>query len=200
MSLIPISDQQAQQMNPGQYAAQAAQLQPGVNLDTTKTNLAKDIVDKQQAQAPQQLKADLANKMTLGDAISKYTALKMSPNDIFKQYLSENTWGPNGTPAVPIEGANELTNLGINTDALGKVGDVSSFMDRWNARNAIKELQNTRDYFAQTKGSDIAGNKIGFNANSKAYENSRIVAGLHLSSLIPGSSTAEGTGNTLLNT
>ena len=172
--------------------------QPGASLQSTQLSNAANTVNVQQTQAPQALSADLKKGMTLSDAMSKYKALKMSANDIFQQYLSENTYGEGGKPKLPVENLTQLQGMGVNSDALGKIGDIGSFTDKYNAKNAVDELRLARNYFKQTQAADVAGNIAGVNTSSKAYENARTIAGLHLSSLIPGASGAQATGNTLL--
>lgn len=185
----------------------AQQLQPGVNLQsqasgmqTAEQTAQQSALNTQYLQAPQNLRTDLQNGMTLGDAMKKYTALKMTPDDIFSQYLNENTWGPNKSPKLPVETLNQLRGLGLTEKSLGQIGDQGSFADKWNTKNAIEELRTAKNYFMQTKAADIAGNLAGINSNSKAYENARLIVGEHLSSLIPGASSAQGTGNALINT
>ena len=82
MSLVPITDEQAQQFNPGQYAAHAAQLQPGASLQQTQTGIQsteQGIVNAKLQQVPLQATSDrlsIINKA--GDYFASHPASKGS--------------------------------------------------------------------------------------------------------------------------
>lgn len=181
-----------------QAKAQTSSAQSGA---TTAEQTSKQAsLNTQYLSAPQDLQTDLKNGMTLTDALAKYKPLKMKADDIFNEYLTGNTYGPKGAPKLPVESPTQLEGEGVDANSLGAVGQLGSFVDKYNTKNAVDELRNAEDYFKKTQSSDIAGNVGGVNANSKAYENARTIVGLHLSSLIPGASGAQATGNTLLDT
>lgn len=177
-------------------------LQPQANLQQTQAaagatsadipgNIARSQtanIQAQQAGALQGLKKDLDNKMTLKTALGKYTALGMSPDDVFKQYLAESPWG------LPHETPTELKNLGISDGALGKIGDVGSFNDRFNTRNAIMGLRDLQDKFHQTNAMSQIESNLGIPAGNSAaaYNSARNLFTEHLTSLIPGASGASG--------
>lgn len=146
----------------------------------------------QQAQAPNQLATDLKkNKITLPSAINKYQSQGMSADDIFKQYLAQSPWG------LPKESITQLKNMGITDDALGKIGDTGSFMDRNNTRAAINEIDRLQSLWKQTNAlSSIAskvnvGGILGAAGNSAAvYDAAKTQFGEHYQSLIPGAPSA----------
>ena len=164
-------------------------------LPGTTANSQADIIKAAQAAAPQNLGKDLANnKMTLGDALKKYTGLKMSPDDIFKQYLSASPWG------LPNESPSELQAKGISPQALGQIGQNGSFADKWNTKQAVLGLRDLHNTWNQT--TDNAHIPwLGQYANSaKAYNTQKEFVGEHLSSLIPGAAGGESTSQKLFNT
>lgn len=181
--------QPAAQLQETQAAADAAGASAA--LQTTEQQTAA--IKAQQAEALQNLRTDLQKGTTLRDALSKYTSLGMSPDEIFKNYLSESPYG------VPHENPNDLQQLGITAGALGKIGDPGSFMDKYNTKNAITELRNLESYYNQAspiaKNLPIIGAQL---PESKAYEAAKTVFGNHLASLIPGASGAQATGQSLL--
>lgn len=190
-------------------------LQPQANLAQTQAGAAVTSADipgaqarsttagiqAKQAGALQGLKKDLSNKMTLGSAISKYTALGMSADDIFKNYLTQNTWGPNNTPKLPVESITQLQQMGISPQALGITGTgyaPNSFADKWNTKNAIQEVNKLQDLWNKT---NALGRIFGrANPATNAYDSYLTIVGDHLSSLIPGASGAQATGEGLLKT
>jgi len=170
----------------------------GAEIPAIQANAQKAQIAAKQAGALQDLKADLSKKMTLGSAISKYTALGMSADDVFKQYLAESPWG------MPNESPQQLQEKGITPQALGAIGTPGSFMDRYNAKNAITGLRDLQDKFHQTNAlsqiENFLGVPIGSGNAAAGYNSARQIFGEHLSSLIPGASGASGSVNDLLNT
>src|ERR1035437_719277 len=155
--LIPITAQQAQSYQVGSSMVGAAEQQPGASLQSTQLgnqvtgqNVQQQDVNTQQIQAPQALGADLKNGMTLSDAMKKYLPLKVDPHDIYKQYLAGNTYGPNGTPKAPVESPEQLINMGVPADALGKVGETGTVQDRWNTGSVVEEFRKANDLWNQT--------------------------------------------------
>ncbi len=135
------------QGNPLLQSVMAGYVQPGASLKQTQTSTqatGAEIpgiqaesgikqIQGQQAVSPLNLSQDLANKMTLPDAIKKYTANGgMKADDVFKQYLSESPWG------TPNESVMQLQRMGISEDALGKIGTPGSFMDIANTKGASR--------------------------------------------------------------
>lgn len=162
---------------------------PGIQATTQSEQIAA-----RQKKAQLDLSDDLTkNKITLPSAIKKYTALGMSPDSVFTQYLSESPYG------TPHENPQDLQQLGVTPDALGKIGTPGSFMDKYNTKNAIQEISNLQDLWNQTG----TISKIPFLAAStpsgKAYQSALQIAGEHLSSLIPGASSSQGSNNALIN-
>lgn len=150
-------------------------------------------VQAKQAPAQINLGADLANKMTLNQALKKYTPLGQSPDDIFKQYLASSPWG------LPNESPSELRGKGISDDAVGKIGDNGSFADKWNTKQAIlgmRDLHNTWNQTDLLSHVPFLGN---YDSSAKAYNTQKAFIGNHLSSLIPGASGAQATGESLSN-
>lgn len=169
-------------------AATAAEI-PGIQASSQTRQ-----IQAQQAAALQNLGKDLSNKMTLGSALKKYTALGMSPDEVFTQYLAESPWG------MPKESPQQLQEMGVSTKALGQIGTPGSFMDRYNTKNAIEGLNNLQDLWNQTS----TLSKLPFlgdaTPSGQAYDAARTIFGNHLATLIPGASGAASTGQSLLNT
>ena len=175
-------------------------LQPQANLQQTTAQIPgvaasskKEQIGATQAASPQNLKADLTSGMTLKDALSKYTALGMSPDDVFTNYLSQSPRG------LPHESLTELNALGISPKVTGNVGQISSFADKQNVKNNILGLRDLKDKFHQTgQFSSFVNNSglanLGFDTKAAqaqaAYESARSLFTEHLSSLIPGASNA----------
>lgn len=150
-------------------------------------------VQAQQAPAQINLGADLANKMTLDDALKKYTPLGKTPDEIFNQYLASSPYG------LPKESPQDLMNKGISADALGKIG-TPSFMDRFNTKNAIVGLRDLQDKWHKTNAGSQLASLVGLSPDIGAYNNAKTILGSHLSSLIPGASGAQATGQSLTDT
>ena len=204
--LIPITAQQAQSYQVGSSMVGAAEKQPGASLQSTQLgnqvagqNVQQQDVNTQQIQAPQALGADLKNGMTLSDAMKKYLPLKVDPHDIYKQYLAGNTYGPNGTPKAPVESPEQLINMGVPADALGKVGETGTVQDRWNTGSVVEEFRKANDLWNQTSAANLAGNKAGYNAASEKYLTARAILGEHISTAIGGAPSGETTAATLMN-
>lgn len=136
------------------------------------------------------------NKMTLPSAISKYTALGMSADDVFKQYLSESPW------KLPHQSPTQLQAMGVTPDAIGKIGDNGSFADKWNTRNAVLGMRDLHGKWNQTSGlAKLGAFGIGIpTASGQGYDAQREFLGEHLSSLIPGASSAQSSVEGLMNT
>lgn len=185
---IPLTQQEQQtsaqsQATSGQEQQNLQAQNPGEQAQSTTEQ-----VQALQKKAQLGLSADLKNKMTLPSAIGKYTALGMSPDDIFNQYLAESPWGlPNQSPT-------ELQNMGITQKALGQIGSNGSFNDRWNTKQAVLGLRDLKNKYQTVN----TLSKIGIGgagiptASSQAYDAQREVFGQHLSSLIPGSPGGQG--------
>lgn len=212
MPYVPIN--QAIQQNPdyvkqnypnvySQYVQQVAQ--PGAQLGQTQastqetqaaipgTQAESNIkqVQSQQVSNPINLSKDLAGKMTLKDAIKKYTANGgMKADDIFKQYLAESPWG------LPNESPTDLKKLGISDDALGKVGNNGDFQDKWNVKQGVLGLRELQDKFHQTNAVSQLENTLGIplqgGNNAAAYNTRASIYKEHLNTLIPGGSNAAG--------
>ena len=184
---LPQSQAQTQQAQAG-AAVTTAEI-PGAQARSTTAG-----IQAQQAAALQNLGKDLSNKMTLGSALKKYTALGMSPDEVFKQYLAESPWGmPNETPQ-------KLQEMGISANALGQIGTPGSFMDRYNTKNAIEGLQQLEKLWHQTSGLSKLPFLGDATPSGQAYDAARTIFGNHLATLIPGASGAASTGASLLNT
>lgn len=160
----------------------------------TQAESAIKTVQATQTQAPQNLSKDLGNKMTLGDAIKKYTALGMSADDVFKQYLGQSPYG------MPKEDPQKLQEMGISKATLGDIGTPGSFMDRYNTKNAIEGLNKLRDLWNKTNAQSRFAGIFGLSPDTAAYETAKTIFGQHLSSLIPGASGAEGSVKGLVDT
>lgn len=175
--------------------------QPAANLQQTQATIPGTEADSkiktvqaQQTASPLNLKGDLDNKMTLKSALSKYTALGMSADDVFKQYLSQSPHD------MPKESPQELQELGIKPETLGSIGTPGSFMDRYNTKNAISGLRSLESQWHQTNALSHLPFLSNFDQNAKAYSAARQVFGQHLSTLIPGAPSAQGSTNDLMST
>lgn len=196
---VPLSDLQGQ--DPQLYSQYIQNLaQPAASLQQTQAAIpgteaqsAKEQIQAQQAAALKNLHQDLVdNKMTLKTAMKKYTGLGMAPDDIFTNYLSQSPHG------LPKESLTELKNLGVSDKALGQVGDLGSFADRQNMRNAVLELRNLQTTFNQTGAMakmPFIGSSVGM---GKVYEGQRQLVGQHLSSLVQGAPHAAGSSEDLM--
>jgi hypothetical protein len=172
--------------------------QPQSQTTSAAAGAVTNTVQAQQTQAPQELGADLKNGMTLGDAMKKYLPLKVDPHDIYKQYLAGNTFGKNKTPKAPVESPEQLINMGIPADALGKVGENGTVQDRWNTGSIVEELRKLNDLWGQTKAANLAPNKIGYNAASEKYLTARALLGEHISTAVGGAPGGETTAGILM--
>lgn len=209
MPLVPLSE-----VNPGAYAAWSAQNQPGASLQQTQQSTQTSGAEQANLQAQNPgiqaqsqteqvaalqkkaqlgLSADLSNKMTLPAALKKYTALGISADDVFKQYLSESPYG------MPNQNPQELQQLGVTPAALGQIGTPGSFMDRYNMKNAVTGLRDLKDKWNQTNALSHIPLLGGVLPSSKSYEAARQIFGQHLSSLIPGASGAQASSQALIN-
>lgn len=145
-------------------------------------------VQAKQAPAQIDLGADLAGKMTLDSALKKYTPLGKTPDEIFNQYLASSPYG------LPNESPQDLMNKGISATALGAIGTPGSFMDRFNTKNAIAGLRDLQDKWGKTNAASRLASVFGLSNDTSAYDNAKTILGAHLSSLIPGASSAQATG------
>lgn len=191
---IPLTQQETQ--TSAQSAATSGQEQQNLQAQ----NPGEQAQSQQQQVAALQKKAqlglasDLSNKMTLPSAMKKYTAFGMNSDDIFNQYLAESPWG------IPHQTPEQLQQMGVSTKALGAIGTPGSFMDRYNTKNAVEELRNAQDLWNQTSTAAKLPFLSGFTKSAGAYNSSKEIVGEHLSSLIPGGSSAASSVNGLLNT
>ncbi len=131
------------------------------------------------------------NKISLPEALKKYTPLGMTPDDIFTQYKSVNKI-PNVSPT-------ELQNMGISSDAIGQIGQNGSYADRWNTKNAIEGI---RDLKTKWNSTSVVSKALpfvgpGITPSGKAYTSGYNLMSSHLSSLIPGAPGGENTASKL---
>ncbi|MHB9161541.1 MAG: hypothetical protein ACYC6W_11765 [Nitrosotalea sp.] len=194
MPLIPITAQQASNY-PGNGApnpVQANLQQPGASLQQTQTGIQQTQaaipgtqaesaikgIQSQQVAAPQALSKDLANKMTLSDAMSKYKALGMKPDDIFNNYLSQSPYG------IPKETPSQLNAMGVSNTALGQPGQQNTFADKASTRGAIEEINKLQSLWNDTNEGDRAAGILGMSDKVRAYNQQLDYVNAHYPSLL----------------
>jgi hypothetical protein len=194
---------QLQKFDPQLYSQYLQKVgQPSADINQTQTSTAatgagipgiqaasaQKQIQAQQTASPLNLSKDLANNMDVSTAVKKYTALGMNADDVFKQYIGEKGL-PSGNPS-------DLQDLGVTAQAIGKIGDPGSIMDRWNMKNAVTALRGLQDTFNKTS----ALSKIPFLGESyhNAYDIQKQSVADHLSSLIPGASQGQASNESFL--
>lgn len=194
-SILSGFQQPQAQLGETQAQTQSAAASAGLSSqETTNARIQQEQLDiqLQQRQALQNLHGDLQSGLTLPAAINKYTALGMNPDDIFQNYLSESPYG------TPEQDPKQLQQLGISAKALGNIGTPGSFMDRYNTKNGIAELRGLESTFNQTSLLSHVPFIGNFDATAKAYNAQKLAVADHLSSLIPGASSSQGSNKSFL--
>ena len=181
----------------GQSAATSAQEQQNLqasNPGIQATSQTQQIQALQKA-APLNLQKELQQGATWDQVRKKYTALGMSADDVFKQYLSQNVRG------FPKENPTTLIGQGVKPETLGQNGQVGSFNDKYNQRNAVEGVRAAQNLWDQITPSDVLQYKLtGKNEHINNYNIQKQAVGEHLSSLIPGASGAQATGQANIST